>query len=341
MSRPRLLLVSLGAIGRRHLRNARTLSTQAEIAVLRRPQSVGTAPPDAADHLFTDIEEAAAFAPDLAIVSCPATERPAVAARLFDAGAHLFLEKPVAASSDALEPLTTRAAAEPGRVVRIGYDLRFTPILAAARHLIAEGSLGEVRLARAEVGQYLPDWRPQDDYRVAFSARADLGGGAILELSHEIDLVLWLFGAPNGVTAVADRVGDLEIDVEDCATLALDYVVPRRSVIVQMDFLQRAPRRRLLAIGSEATLEVDLIAETALLQRPGAGPELVAPLVVDEQADGFLRQFDALFAETLDGYRARYRLIAAGCRLDEAVLTLRVADAAKRSAAEARRVTLD
>ena len=241
------------------------------------------------------------------------------------------MEKPVAAASEALAPLTARAAAEPGRVIRVGYDLRFTPILAAARRLIADGTLGQVQLARAEVGQYLPDWRPQDDYRAAVSARADLGGGAILELSHEIDLALWLFGAPTGVTAVADRVSDLEIDVEDCATLALDYAAPRRSVIVQMDFLQRAARRSLLVIGSEASLEVDLIAETALLQRPGAEPEPVAAPALEDGVDGFLRQFDALFAETLEGYAARYRPIAAGCRLDEAAEALRVASAAKRA----------
>ena len=45
MSRPRLLLVSLGAIGRRHLRNARALVPDAEIAVLRRPESAGSRTP--------------------------------------------------------------------------------------------------------------------------------------------------------------------------------------------------------------------------------------------------------------------------------------------------------
>ena len=45
-----------------------------------------------------------------------------------------------------------------------------------------------------EVGQYLPDWRPGTDYKSGVSAQKDLGGGALLELSHELDYLQWFFG---------------------------------------------------------------------------------------------------------------------------------------------------
>ena len=47
---------------------------------------------------------------------------------------------------------------------------------------------------RSSVGQYLPEWRKNTDYRKGVSARQDLGGGVLLELSHEIDYIQWIFG---------------------------------------------------------------------------------------------------------------------------------------------------
>jgi len=45
-----------------------------------------------------------------------------------------------------------------------------------------------------KVGHFLPLWRPNADYRKSYRSKRWLGGGVDLELSHEIDYCLWLFG---------------------------------------------------------------------------------------------------------------------------------------------------
>ena len=74
------------------------------------------------------------------------------------------------------------------------YNLRFLPSLQAYRERIQFGVIGKVLSVRCEIGQYLPSWRPGSDYRQAVSASRALGGGALLELSHEIDYLRWIFG---------------------------------------------------------------------------------------------------------------------------------------------------
>ena len=93
-----------------------------------------------------------------------ASTRVALATTLAEHGMHLLLEKPLGHDLTGVVPLLDLC-----RVRRLtlmtGYNLRFSPSLREAKHLIESGFVGHILGARAEVGQYLPDWRPGSDYR--------------------------------------------------------------------------------------------------------------------------------------------------------------------------------
>ena len=256
----RFLVVSLGSIGRRHLRNLRALRPQSRIGVLRLTASGANEElPEGADLQFTSINDALAFAPSAAIIASPASTHLAVAMPLARAGVPLLIEKPLATSCTGLDELLTAAGEIP---LMVAYNLRFLPSLIEARRLIHAGAIGEVLAVRAEVGQYLPTWRPASRYQDTVSARQALGGGALLELSHEFDYLYWMFGLPARVTASGGRYSALEIDVEDLVSVNLEYEAPRRLVHVHLDLLQRATTRGCKFIGSEGTLRWDGIADT-------------------------------------------------------------------------------
>ena len=128
----------------------------------------------------------------------------------------------------------------------VGYNLRFHPGLERLRELVKQHAIGKVVSARAEVGEYLPDWHPWEDYRRGYSARRDLGGGPVLTFSHELDALCWLLGAPSRVMGMATHASSLEIDTEDVAELVLQFADgPLASVHV--DFAKAAqaqPRDR-------------------------------------------------------------------------------------------------
>ena len=109
---------------------------------------------------------------------------------LVSVGCHLLIEKPISVDTNGIMELID-AARNNKVLIQLGYNLRFQASLVHFRNLIHEGEIGRVLSVRSEIGQYLPTWRSDSDYRSGVSARKELGGGVLLELSHELDYVRW------------------------------------------------------------------------------------------------------------------------------------------------------
>lgn len=260
MINEKYLIVSMGSIGRRHLRNLRKLRPLAQIGILRLTTfGLGEELPDGANIQFLSIDQALSFCPAAAILACPSAYHLQIAIPLVKAGIPLLIEKPIAACSAGMSELIE---ASRDIQVMVAYNLRFLPSLVEARRLLQSGAIGQILGARVEVGQYLPDWRPAARYQESVSAQKRLGGGVLLELSHEIDYLYWILGLPSRVAAYGNRYSSLEIDVEDMVSLTLEYDHPNMLVNVHLDFLQRAATRCCKFIGSEGILKWDFFTET-------------------------------------------------------------------------------
>ena len=262
----RALVVGYGSIARRHVRNLRTLAQGARIATLRRaPDS----PPVGVEAVLTDWGQVSKFAPDVALVTSPATHHVKDALKALDVGAHVLIEKPLAASLSGLDRLRDTAR-QTDRVVLVAYPFRFYEPLQIVKDAIIGDAVGRILSARAEVGMYLPDWRPGIDYRTSVSAARSLGGGALLELSHEFDLIRWLVGDCEAVFAHCGRVSELEVDVEDIADVLLRFASGAHGS-VHLDFLQRVPHRCLRIVGATGTIRWELEGDRAQLWQVATG----------------------------------------------------------------------
>jgi predicted dehydrogenase len=249
----RILIVGYGSIGQRHLRLVRESLPNADIRVLR--HQVSDEIPEFANGCFSSLESAQAFRPELAVIANPAPFHLPVAQALIAEGCHLLIEKPLAADSVGVVACLELARAH-GVVCQVGYNLRFLSSLQEFRRLVQAGLVGRVFSIRCEIGQYLPSWRPGTDYRQGVSARADLGGGVLLELSHEIDYLRWIFGEIRWVCAWTGRLGGLDLDVEDTAHLTLGFSADSYEAVgmLSMDFVRRDTTRQCLAIGTNGSL---------------------------------------------------------------------------------------
>ena len=247
------LIVGLGSIGRRHLRNLRQLMPDADITVLRHQHSAGESESqNLADRVVYELDEALDMAPEIAIIASPAPFHIQTALQLARANTHLLLEKPISDRLDGVDELI-RICRRGNLALLIGYTLRFYSPLRAAREAIRSGRIGRVIGFQSEVGQYLPDWRTGVPYQDVVTARRNMGGGVLLELSHELDCARWLVGEVRAISATAQRVSDLEIDVEDWAELSVHFA---DGVIghIHLDMVQRVPTRRCRVIGTDGTL---------------------------------------------------------------------------------------
>lgn len=249
-------VIGLGNIATRHRKNLKQLFPNSKLVAM---SASGRIPQEAisdCDVVVGEVNELITHEVELAVVASPAPFHAKHALPLIEANIPVLIEKPLSVSV-ADSDLVQQAADKQGTPVAMGYCLRYLSSAIAFKKLLGQQAVGHIYNVNVEVGQYLPDWRPNKDYRSSVSANAELGGGALLELSHELDYVQWLFGSLDVKHAILRSGGELSLDVEDCA----DIVAVCQSAVVNihLDFLQRKPFRKCRVIGSLGTLEWDLI----------------------------------------------------------------------------------
>jgi predicted dehydrogenase len=311
----RALVLGIGSIGRRHCANLRALGVGRIDVFDPAPERCRPVVEELGATAYASFEDALAAGPDVALVCTPPILHVEQALAALKAGCHVFVEKPISHSLERVEEL--EALARQGRrVVQVGYNLRFHPGLRILKGLLEDGTLGRPLWVQAEAAQYLPDWRPWQDYRASYTARRSLGGGILLDGSHEIDYLTWLLGRPSEVLCMAGRASDLEVDVEDCATLLLRF--PSRTLAaVHLDFVQRSPSRWCKVAGERGTAHWSFFAREVRLTLADPAGSLSLPYAFDvnEMYVAELRHFLACAASgaepevTIEQARAVLELI--------------------------------
>jgi predicted dehydrogenase len=250
----KILIVGFGSIGRRHFRNLISLGVDDILFYRSRMSTLST------DELNgyiveTELEAALAHQPDAVIISNPTALHLDVAIPAARAGCHLFIEKPISHNLKGIDELTN-ALAFGGGAVYIGYQFRHHPGLKLAKAKLDAGEIGTPIFMRAHWGEYLPNWHPWEDYRRSYSARAELGGGVILTLSHPIDYMRWMFGEVSEVCALTTDSNSLELDVEDVAEIGLRFASGSIGSI-HLNYLQQPASHNLEIVGTLGTIQWD------------------------------------------------------------------------------------
>jgi predicted dehydrogenase len=253
----RALVVGLGSIGRRHARNWAALGL-GPLAVCRQTQAAQPEPLGVQATEYRDLAQALEREqPDVVLVTNPTSLHVETAQTAVDAGAHVFVEKPLGSSLEGVSKLLVTAR-DNKRLVMVGYNLRFHPGLVRLKALANAGAIGKIVSARAEVGEYLPDWHPWEDHRASYSGRRDLGGGVVLTFSHELDALCWLLGPPRRLMAMTARVSSLDVETEAVAEIGLEFASGALGS-VHVDYIRRPPQRTLELVGEQGVLRLDLI----------------------------------------------------------------------------------
>ena len=251
----KFLIAGLGSIGRRHFRNLISLGEK-DIVLLRTRK--GTLPDDevAGYPVETDLNQALdKHKPDAVIVANPTSMHLDVAIPAAQAGCHILLEKPVSHSLERLDELKN-AAENSGSRILVGFQFRYHPTLNQARELIRSGTLGQVLTVHVHWGEYLPQWHPWEDYRQSYAARADLGGGVVVTLTHPFDYLRYLLGEVESLWSFNGHISPLEVDVEDVAEIGLRFTEGAVGG-VHVNYFQRPSVHRLEIVGMNGTLRWD------------------------------------------------------------------------------------
>lgn len=257
MKPEKILLIGLGAIAKKHLLNIKKLLPFSIVGVLHHSIKKQTKNKNI-DHNFYNLSDAINFNPNAAIICSPANTHIDFAVKLAKKKVNLFIEKPLSINLNKVNKLidiTNNAKLN----IMLGYNLKFMSSYIKLKSLLKKKIIGDIYLVNAEVGQYLPEWRKEVKYYDSVSAKKEFGGGALLELSHEINYIYNLFGMPSSVYACGGTYNFKDIDVEDLVTMTMQYEKKNIIVNINLDFIQRVPSRQCKFIGSKGTIIWNLL----------------------------------------------------------------------------------
>lgn len=338
----KFLIAGLGSIGRRHFRNLVALGEK-DIVLYRTHQA--TLPEAELQGYPVETDLAAALRrhkPQAVIVANPTALHLQVAVPAAEAGCALLLEKPVSNDLRDVDVLRTAAQKNGGKIL-VGFQFRFHPALQKAAALIQSGALGRLLTVHAHWGEYLPDWHAWEDYRKGYAARADLGGGVIVTLTHPLDYLRWLMGDVASLWSFNAHVSPLEVDVEDVAEIGLRFA---NGAIggVHLNYVQRPPVHRLEIAGTQGTLRWDgadgVLHFQGAREKFGASSPQPLPPVIDDYALPADFERNVMFLDLLKHFMAVARgEVEPVCSLEDGIRALELALAAYQSQANGKVVT--
>jgi predicted dehydrogenase len=253
----KVAVIGLGNIATRHRHNLKLLFPNVELLVMSASGRIPKEDIRECDGIATSIEALIQAQVELVIVASPAPFHAQHSIPFIEAGIPTLIEKPVTTSVEDAKAIK-RAIELHQTPVSIGYCLRYLPSAQKLKLLLEIGRIGTLYNANIEIGQYLPDWRPNKNYRDSVSAQKKLGGGALLELSHELDYAQWLLGPLHVRHSVLRTSKELGLDVEDMADI-LALTELGAVATIHLDFLQRKAYRKCSFVGSKGRLDWDLM----------------------------------------------------------------------------------
>lgn len=247
----KFLVCGAGSIGERHIRNLLTVGEKDINILRRRIRPLRTI--NEQFETFINLEEAINSKPDAAFITNPTSLHIPLALRLAQAGIHLFIEKPLSDSLQnvkQLEVITKRKKL----IIQMGFMMRYHPAILQIKKWIDGGIIGSPLSARVLWGEYLPKWHPWEDYKKGYSARKDLGGGPVFTLSHDIDLLTWLFGEVKNTFSLKAKKSSLNISAEDNVEILLEY---KNGFIAEshLDYIELPPKRVWDILGDNGRIE--------------------------------------------------------------------------------------
>ncbi len=254
-----------GSIGRRHLKGLTAMSSELQLGEIRgfdvNPERREIVRKEIPEAICCNSLEEAVQETDVVFNCTPTSLHIPIYDEIKGLGDfHLFFEKPLSHTIEGCEKMLFEQKRK-NKQVAVGYMLHHHPVLLKAKNMIESGTLGKILTVRAEAGFYLPKWHPWEDYRDFYMSWKTGGGGALLDISHEINYLQWFFGDIDEVQGMVGTISDLEISSDDVALAILHF---KNGIVgqIQLDLLQFTESRYCKVIGTEGVMIADIVDNT-------------------------------------------------------------------------------
>ncbi|MFD2919407.1 Gfo/Idh/MocA family protein [Terrimonas rubra] len=248
----KVLIIGLGSIAQKHIQAIKNIRPDSEIYALR--STINAAVISDVTNIY-NADEIANRKFDFIVISNPTALHYQTISGLLQYNIPLFIEKPIFDKLQADELI--EAIKQNNIPTYVACNLRFLECLIFTKLFLEGKRINEVNIY---CGSYLPDWRPGTNFRESYSANKELGGGAHIDLIHEIDYAYWLFGHPSQIKKTFRSVSSLTINATDYANYLLAYDQFTANVI--LNYYRKDSKRELEIVFEEGTCLVNLLNNT-------------------------------------------------------------------------------
>jgi predicted dehydrogenase len=243
----KILLIGYGSIAKKHL-SALNKLIECQVFAYRSEFQNESEPGITNVYNINDVAEV-----DFIIISNPTYLHAKSIQEVISLKKPIFLEKPPFSQLGRIELQIIDALKTSHIPVYCAFNMRYLDTL---KYLKNNLDLSKVQEVNIYCGSYLPEWRPGVNYKKNYSAIAAQGGGVHLDLIHEIDYALWIFGEPNHVTAIKRSCSNLDIDAIDYAYFTLEY--DRFVVNINLNYYRRDVKREVEVVMEDKTIVANL-----------------------------------------------------------------------------------
>ena len=318
---PHILIVGFGSVGRRHAQNLARYGANISV-VDTRADRLSPPPGVTLAGAYTNADAAFAGACfDGAVIATPTAFHEAQTGQALAQGCRVLLEKPVAMDLASGRRIAA-AEARAGLPILLGYTWRWWEALREMRRRLHAGVIGKPLRGEFVMASHLEDWHPGEPLTDFFMSSAELGGGALLDESHWLDQMVWMFGMPAEISADIEHVSALPINCDDQVELLAFYEHGLR-VRVHLDLYTRPTERSIAVIGDGGALKWSF--DSNVLAEFGSGQWRKTPFAGERNA-----MFEALAIEFLDVLVGKPPL----CTLADGLAVLEVLELARQSSIE-------
>ena len=326
----KVLVCGAGSIGVRHIKNLQHLGV--EVSVWRsRVELFNKLKDEFGVNAYSSVDNALSNV-DAVVIATVTSKHIELALKAAKLGKHIFIEKPISNNTHNLHELK-KIVQKNKLVFEVGCQLRSHPNLQKLSKLLSQENYGPLYTYRAVVGQRLEDWRPGTDYTKSYSSQLDLGGGALLDLIHEIDLLYWIVGPVDSIYASLTKVSDQLMSSEDLVNMILKNSNGAEGQL-QMDMVSPEYRRSMELIYKNGVFFWDYMTGTLTYKSNGNS------VLIDKVPDDFNR--NSLFISHMKHFIDRINdpKILPLCSIDDGIASLCIAEAARLSSNQKHSVNL-
>ena len=317
----KILIIGFGSIGKRHYKYLKKRFPEAIIKVLKTRNSKNHT--DLPQSSFLTENKISKFIPNLTVISNPSSLHLPYAKKALKMRSNIFIEKPLSDKNIKIKTFIKQVKSSKIHVL-VGYNLRFLETLIELKKLIDDKILGKIYSVNCEAGQHLTEWR-SSSYEKTVSASRELGGGVVLELSHEIDYLNWIFGEISWVNSHMATISKLKIDVEDSASFIMGTKSDYPAIInLHLDFIRRNKTREMTIVGEKSSLRWQ--AEPGIIQKWNSEKQNWENIFLSNQkiSDTYEIQWEYFLKKIFDNHHST-------TSLKESLKTMKIIKAAKKS----------